>query len=61
MLGGNSFDGYGHYCFGLSKQRILPELPFDSINQVQELNITISTNCKKDAEGSVDEVPEEGR
>lgn len=44
-------DGRGNYTVGLREQLIFPEIPFDAIDKVRGMEITIVTNAKNDEEG----------
>jgi large subunit ribosomal protein L5 len=46
-----SFDGHGNYSLGVEEQLMFPEINYDKIEQVQGMDISIVTNCKKDEEG----------
>ena len=46
----NGFDGRGNYNFGLSEQLIFPEVNYDDIMQIHEMNITIVTTTNSDKE-----------
>lgn len=45
-----SFDGHGNYSLGLKEQNVFPEIPFDQVDQVHGVQITITTNAKTDKE-----------
>ena len=44
-------DGRGNYTLGLREQLIFPEIPFDSIDRVRGMEITIVTSAETDEEG----------
>lgn len=44
-------DGRGNYTIGLREQLIFPEVPFDSIDKVRGMEITIVTTARNDEEG----------
>lgn len=44
-------DGRGNYTIGLREQIIFPEIPFDQINKVRGMEITIVTTADTDEEG----------
>jgi large subunit ribosomal protein L5 len=44
-------DGRGNYTVGLREQLIFPEVPFDSIDKVRGMEITIVTSAETDEEG----------
>ncbi|MBI1800531.1 MAG: 50S ribosomal protein L5 [Chloroflexi bacterium] len=46
----DAFDGRGNYTLGLSEQLIWPEIPYDSIDKVRGMEITIVTSAKTDEE-----------
>jgi large subunit ribosomal protein L5 len=46
-----SFDGHGNYSLGVEEQLMFPEINYDKIEQVQGMDISIVTSCKKDEEG----------
>ncbi len=45
-----SFDGRGNYTLGLSEQLIWPEIPYDSVDKVRGMEITLVTSAKTDEE-----------
>jgi large subunit ribosomal protein L5 len=47
----SKLDGRGNYTVGLREQLIFPEVPFDSIDKVRGMEITIVTSAKTDEEG----------
>jgi len=49
-LSTKSFDGHGNYSMGLTEQLVFPEVSYDSIPQVQGMDITIVTSAKTDDE-----------
>lgn len=46
-----SFDGSGNYNLGLKDQLMFPEISFDSVKQVQGMDIAIVTTAKNDEIG----------
>lgn len=44
-------DGRGNYTIGLREQLIFPEIPFDSIDKVRGMEMTIVTTATTDDEG----------
>jgi len=50
-LSTSSFDKFGNYNFGLQNQLVFPEIPYESVNELRGLNITIVTTAKSKAEG----------
>lgn len=48
-----SFDGRGNYTLGLKEQLIFPEIPFDKIEKIKGMNITICTTARNDQAGRV--------
>ena len=46
-----SFDGQGNYSLGLEEQLMFPEINYDSIDQIQGMDISIVTNSKSNYEG----------
>lgn len=50
-LSKKSFDGHGNFSFGIKEALIFPELPYDRIEQVFGMNITIVTTAKNNDEG----------
>lgn len=47
----SKLDGRGNYTIGLREQLIFPEVPFDSIDKVRGMEITIVTTAQSDEEG----------
>jgi large subunit ribosomal protein L5 len=45
------FDGRGNYNLGLREQLIFPELPYDKVEKLRGMNLTICTTAKTDMEG----------
>lgn len=43
-----SFDGRGNYSMGVKEQIIFPEIDYDKIDKIRGLDITMTTNAKKD-------------
>lgn len=52
-LSPKSFDGRGNYTMGLKEQLIFPEIPFDKVEKVKGMNITICTSAANDEQGKV--------
>ena len=48
-LKASSFDGRGNYTFGLQEQLVFPEVPYDSIDKVRGMDVTIVTSTEDDA------------
>jgi large subunit ribosomal protein L5 len=46
-----SFDGQGNYSLGLEEQLMFPEINYDSIDQIQGMDISIVTSSKSNEEG----------
>jgi len=46
----DAFDGRGNYTLGLEEQLIWPEIPYDSIDKVRGMEISIVTTAKTDEE-----------
>jgi large subunit ribosomal protein L5 len=46
-----SFDGSGNYTFGVSEQLIFPEVPYDSVDAIRGMDITIVTTARTDEQG----------
>src|SRR5437762_7898075 len=49
-LSPRSFDGRGNYSMGIREQIIVPEIDYDSIDQVRGLDVTIATSAQTDEE-----------
>lgn len=47
----SKLDGRGNFTLGLREQLIFPEVPFDSIDKVRGMEITVVTSAKTDEEG----------
>ncbi len=45
------FDGNGNFTLGIKEQIIFPEIPYDKVDQVRGMNITVVTSAKTDGEG----------
>ena len=46
-----SFDGRGNYSLGIREQIIFPEIPYDKVEKIRGMNITIVTTARSDEEG----------
>jgi large subunit ribosomal protein L5 len=46
-----SFDGHGNYSMGVTEQLIFPEVPYDSVDAIKGLEITIVTTATNDEHG----------
>ena len=46
----NSFDGRGNYNLGVKEQLIFPEIDYDKVDQVREMDICFVTSAKTDEE-----------
>jgi large subunit ribosomal protein L5 len=44
----DAFDGRGNYTLGLTEQLIWPEIPYDSVDKVRGMEITIVTTARND-------------
>ena len=51
-LSPRSFDGHGNFAMGLQEQLVFPEVSYDSVPQVQGMDIVIVTTARTDEEGS---------
>lgn len=49
-LSTKSFDGRGNYTMGVNEQLIFPDVPYDSVDVIKGLEITIVTTANTDAE-----------
>ena len=45
-----SFDGRGNYALGVKEQIVFPEIDFDRIDAIREMDIIICTTAKTDEE-----------
>jgi large subunit ribosomal protein L5 len=45
------FDGHGNYSLGIREQIIFPEIPYDKVDQVRGMNVSVVTTAKTDEEG----------
>lgn len=45
------FDSHGNYSLGIREQIIFPEVPYDKVDQIRGMNVTIVTTAKTDEEG----------
>ncbi|OLE74534.1 MAG: 50S ribosomal protein L5 [Acidobacteria bacterium 13_1_20CM_2_57_8] len=45
-----SFDGRGNYTLGLRDQLIFPEIPYEKVDKIRGMNVTIVTTAKTDDE-----------
>ena len=52
-LSPKSFDGRGNYTLGLKEQLIFPEIPFDKVEKIKGMNVTICTSADSDEHGRV--------
>src|SRR5438132_9879578 len=49
-VSGRSFDGRGNYALGLREQLVFPEIDYDKVDTVRDMDIVIVTHAKTDAE-----------
>jgi large subunit ribosomal protein L5 len=47
----DAFDGRGNYTLGLREQLVWPEIPYDKIDKVRGMEISIVTTARTDEEG----------
>ncbi len=45
------FDGRGNYTLGIWEQIVFPEIPYDKIDHIRGMNVTIVTSARTDLEG----------
>jgi len=45
-----SFDGRGNYTMGLRDQLIFPEIPYEKVDKIRGMNVTIVTTARNDDE-----------
>jgi large subunit ribosomal protein L5 len=45
-----SFDGRGNYTLGLRDQLIFPEVPYEKVDKIRGMNVTIVTTARSDDE-----------
>ena len=45
-----AFDGRGNYNLGITEQLVFPEIPYDKVEKIRGLNVTIVTSAKTDME-----------
>ena len=45
-----AFDGRGNYNLGIPEQLVFPEIPYDKVEKIRGLNVTIVTSAKTDME-----------
>ncbi len=43
-----SFDGHGNYTLGIEEQTIFPEVPYDAVDKLRGMNITLVTTAPDD-------------
>ena len=46
-----SFDGRGNYTLGIREQIIFPAIPFDKIDAIRGMDVTLVTSARNDEEG----------
>ena len=49
-LSSKSFDGRGNYTLGLRDQLIFPEIPYEKVDKIRGMNVTIVTTARTDDE-----------
>ena len=49
-ISADAFDGRGNYSLGLKEQIIFPEIDYDKIEKLRDMNIAITTTAKTDEE-----------
>jgi large subunit ribosomal protein L5 len=47
----DAFDGRGNYTLGLREQLVWPEIPYDKIDKVRGMEISIVTTARSDEQG----------
>ena len=47
----DAFDGRGNYTLGLREQIVFPEIPYDKIDKIRGMEISIVTTARTDEEG----------
>jgi large subunit ribosomal protein L5 len=47
----DAFDGRGNYTLGLREQIVCPEIPYDKVDKVRGMEISIVTTARTDEEG----------
>lgn len=45
------FDGTGNFSFGMKEQVVFPEVPYDKVDKIRGLGITVVTTAGNDQEG----------
>ena len=45
-----AFDGRGNFNLGITEQLIFPEIPYDKVEKIRGMNVTIVTSAKTDME-----------
>ena len=50
-LNPKSFDGRGNYSMGVKEQIIFPEIEYDKVDKLRDMDITITTTAKTNEEG----------
>jgi large subunit ribosomal protein L5 len=45
-----SFDGRGNYTLGLRDQLIFPEIPYEKVDKIRGMNVTVVTTARTDDE-----------
>src|SRR5580700_11540458 len=45
-----SFDGHGNYTLGVRDQLIFPEIPYEKVDKIRGMNVTIVTTARTDDE-----------
>lgn len=43
-----SFDGHGNYTLGIEEQTIFPEIPYDAVDKLRGMNVTLVTTAPND-------------
>lgn len=49
-ISANAFDGRGNYTLGLRDQLVFPEIEYDKIDKLRDMEVTIVTSAKNDDE-----------
>ena len=45
-----AFDGRGNYTIGIREQLIFPEIPYEKVDKIRGMNVTIVTTARSDDE-----------
>jgi len=50
-VSGKQFDGRGNFAMGITEQIIFPEIDYDQVDKLRDMDVVITTSAKNDEQG----------